>query len=165
MSEHTLARLSGGHEATLGAWLDGLRRFVAFTLEDEHRKVKVPGETCIPAGRYRLLKWTEPTSDFRERQARIFPDIDRGFVIEISGVENFTAVLVHWGNTDLHTRGCVLVGNTSEQNITERGRIGASRDAYRRWYPPIAAELERGEEVWLNVVDIDDPIWRGNDDA
>lgn len=79
-------------------------------------------------------------------------------MVELSDVPDFEATLVHWGNTDLHTRGCVLVGNTSEQNLTERGRIGASRDAYRRWFPVVADDIDSGEEGWLTVVDYDDPV-------
>ena len=158
MIEHTLLRFSGQGESTLGVWLDSDRRFLTYTLEDEHRNTKVPGETCIPAGRYPLKKWTHADSRFRQRAAELFPDMDRGYVVEIGDVPDFEATLVHWGNTDLDTRGCVLVGETSEQNVTERGRIGASRTAYQRWYPVVADDIDSGEEVWLVVIDYDDPF-------
>ena len=159
----TLLRYSGRTHSTLGLWFDQFRRLVCFTLEDEHRKVKVPGQTCFPAGRYRLKKWDHPDSKFNKRAAELFPEIHRGFVVEISGVPDFTATLVHWGCFDGDTRGCVLVGDRAWQNVTERGRIAASRKAYRRWYPPVAAlleaEEETGREVWLDVIDYDDPMW------
>ncbi len=156
----TLLRFSGQKESTLGVWFDAARRFVCFTLEDEHRKVKVPGKTCIPAGRYRLKKWDHPDSKFNKDAADLFPEIHRGFVVEISGVPNFTAILVHWGNRSGDTRGCTLVGNSAEENVTKTGFVGGSRDAYERWYPPVAALLEAGETVWLDVLDYDDPMWQ-----
>ena len=155
----TLLRYSGGRESTLGLWFDQDRKFVCYTLEDEHRDVKVPSETCIPAGRYRLRKWTHPESSFRRRAAELFPDIHKGFVVEISGVPDFEAVLVHWGNDDEDTKGCVLLGETAEENVEGRGYIGRSRDAYKRWYPPVAELIEADEEVYLDVVDYDDPMW------
>ena len=57
-------------------------------------------------------------------------------------------------------RGCVLVGETAEENVEGRGYIGRSRHAYRRWYPPVAALLEAGETIHLDVIDFDDPMWR-----
>jgi hypothetical protein len=47
------------------------------------------------------------------------------------------------------------VGDSSIQNITEEGMIGSSTAAYKRIYPPIAAALERGEEVIITYVDYD----------
>lgn len=159
MREHTLLRFSGGLESTLGCWLDDSRRFVCFTLEDEHRAVKLAGETCIPAGRYRLRKFAAD-SDWNRRAAQAFPGIHRGYIVEIADVPGFTDLRIHWGNTDEATAGCVLVGETAEENVTKRGFIGRSRDAYRRWYPLVADDLDSGAEVWLNVVDYDSPVIR-----
>ena len=149
---HRLIRFSTGEESTLGLWFSG-PDFVCFTLEDERRAVKVAGETRIPAGRYRLKKWTHPDSKFNKRAARHFPEIHRGFVIEIADVPNFEAALVHWGNDSGDTEGCVLVGDSVQQNVTKNGFVGASRQAYERWYPPIADALEADEDVWLQILD------------
>ena len=49
-------RFSSQNESSLGVLFDVTegRKFLCFTLEDEARKVKVSGETRIPAGTYNL---------------------------------------------------------------------------------------------------------------
>ena len=70
---------------------------------------------------------------------------------------NVQHVKAHTGNTDEHTSGCLLVGDTQQQNVTKSkdGFIGASVDAYKRIYPPIAEAILRGEDVEISYVDFD----------
>jgi len=151
--ESRVIRFSSGTESSLGLWYTG-SDFTCFTLEDQRQRgPKIPGETRIPAGRYQLKQWTHPASKFNRRAAELFPDIHRGFVVEVSGVPNFSAVLVHWGSFSKDTRGCLLVGDTVRQNVTKAGMLQGSRDGYRRWYPLVAAALETGEECWLTIID------------
>jgi hypothetical protein len=135
-----LLRLSSGPDSTLGAlYLDG--KFACFSLEDEHRDVKVKGETRIPAGTYqlRLRGW----GGFHQRYLGRFGDIHEG-MIELVGVPNFTDILLHCGNNDTHTAGCVLVGDGVHENVTTRGYLNASESAYRRVYPQIARAIKNG---------------------
>ena len=65
-------------------------------------------------------------------------------------VPNFEYILIHCGNTDEHTAGCLLVGDSQENNqIKKDGFIGKSSQAYKRIYPRIASALERGEKVTI----------------
>lgn len=154
--ELELLRLSSQADSTLGVLseVSAGRRFLCFTLEDEHRTAKVMNETRIPAGRYALTLRRE--GGFHQRYAAQYPDLHRG-MLWLRDVPGFEWVLIHTGNTDDDTAGCILVGDSAAQNLTEAGSIGASRAAYRRVYPGIAAALERGEAVWLTVVDHDTP--------
>lgn len=71
-------------------------------------------------------------------------------------VPNFEYILIHTGNTDEHTAGCLLVGDTQKINFGESdGFVGSSTAAYKRIYPPIAKALEDGEEVTITYVDFD----------
>ena len=64
-----LERFGFGRNSTLGAlWLD--TELVGFVIEDERRKAKVLGETCIPAGTYSLAFRHE--GGFHERYAKQF---------------------------------------------------------------------------------------------
>jgi hypothetical protein len=147
-----LIRFSSGEEATLGLlYFAEEGAFLAFTLEDEHREIKVPGETCIPEGTYRITLRTE--GGFHQRYStpgHWAYDIHKG-MIWIRDVPGFQYILIHTGNRDEHTEGCILIGDGASQNVTEEGSLQASRAAYRRVYPQIAGRLENGEEGFITI--------------
>lgn len=150
-----LVRFCSRPSSTTGSFFaieHGCRRFLCFTLEDQHRAgAKVPGATRIPAGTYRLKLRTE--GDKHQGYLRRFGPMHRG-MIELCDVPNFRYILLHLGNTAGDTAGCIPV---ADQAHPQDDRILASEVAYRRIYPPIAARLEAGEEVWLSIIDYDTP--------
>ena len=150
-------RFSSQSDSTLGMLFDVTdgRKFLCFTLEDEARETKVKGETRIPAGTYKLKLRTE--GGYHQRFASKFGDIHKG-MIHVQDVPGFTYILWHTGNTDENTDGCLLLGDTSQQNITKAGFIGASNDAYKRVYPAIAAAIEAGEDVEATYIDFDNGV-------
>ena len=59
-------------------------------------------------------------------------------------------------NTDEHTAGCLLVGDSQENNqLLPDGFIGKSVNAYKRIYPSIAKAIANGEEVTITYKDYD----------
>ena len=128
------------------------RKVLCFTLEDERREIKVPGETCIPAGEYQLTLRTE--GRHHQRYKDRYGENHKG-MLWVRDVPDFTFILIHVGNKDDDTDGCLLLGDNAMQNLTEDGSITASRSAYQRVYPPIAAAIERGEDVSIHYVDYD----------
>ena len=75
-------------------------------------------------------------------------------MIQVLDVPKFKYVLIHCGNTDEHTAGCLLVGDSQENNvIIKDGFIGKSTNAYKRIYPKIAKQLELGNEVTITYKD------------
>lgn len=74
-------------------------------LEDQLREVpgqpvaqwKVPNETAIKAGRYRVIL------TFSHRFGRLLP--------ELLNVDGFTAIRIHAGNRRVDSSGCILVGS------------------------------------------------------
>jgi pheromone shutdown protein TraB len=76
-------------------------------------------------------------------------------MLHITDVPNFEYILIHCGNTDEHTAGCLLVGDSQENNqINENGFIGKSTQAYKRIYPRIAEALVNNKEVLITYKDI-----------
>ena len=135
---------------TDGSWVE--RTFLCYTLEDEYRKEKVNGETRIPAGTYNL--GFRKVGGYTQRYAKKFPDIHKG-MLHVLDVPGFEYILIHCGNTDEHTAGCLLVGDSQENNqIKKDGFIGRSTQAYTRIYPKIAKALEDGENVTITYKDM-----------
>ena len=146
MKLHVL-RFSSREDSTLGLLFeeDGDKRiFLAYTLEDEHRDEKVMHETRIPNGTYEITLRT--TGGFHARYAERFADIHQG-MLWVRDVPGFEYILIHCGNDDDDTSGCLLLGNSQTENITQDGFIGASTAAYKRVYPRIARAIKDGECV------------------
>lgn len=149
-------RFSSQKDSTLGMLMNkastGLS-FVCFTIEDEYRTVKVYNETRIPAGKYKVKLRSE--GSFHEKYlAKFGADFHKG-MLWVTDVPNFEYILIHIGNSDDDTAGCLLVGNTSQQNITEEGTIGGSTEAYKRIYPQIRDAILEGKDVFIEYVDFD----------
>ena len=127
------------------------KHFLCYTLEDEARVLKVKGETRVPAGTYKIELRTE--GGFHERYSRKYPNIHIG-MLHIVNVPGFEYILIHTGNTDEHTAGCLLVGDSQENNVIIRdGFVGKSNNAYKRIYPAIAKAIDKGEEVTITYID------------
>ena len=149
-------RFSSQEDSTSGLLFEegdlGLN-FLCYTLEDEHRVLKVWGETRIPQGIYNIKLRTVGGMD--KKYSKRYPGIHKG-MLEVCDVPNFKYILIHCGNTDDHSAGCLLVGDTQENNvIIKDGFIGKSSNAYKRIYPNIAKALSIGEEVTIIFVDFD----------
>ena len=149
-------RFSSQKDSTNGILFDITdgRKFLAYTLEDERREDKVMHETRIPAGTYKIKLRTE--GGFHGRYVKKYGSMHKG-MLHVQDVPGFEYILIHTGNTDEHTSGCLLVGDTQQQNVTKSkdGFIGASVDAYKRIYPPIANAILRGDDVEISYVDFD----------
>jgi hypothetical protein len=142
-----LMRISTGSESTTGAlYIDG--RFECFTLEDTKRIKKIHGETRIPDGRYEIALRSE--GSLTQKYAERYQDMHRG-MLWVREVPDFNWIYIHTGNKRGHTEGCILVGDSLNNNQTGDGFISKSRDAYRRMYPKIAAAIEAGENVTFRI--------------
>ena len=145
----SLYRFSSGNESTLGLLhIDG--RFVCFIIEDEYREVKVKGETRIPSGDYKISLRKE--GGFHEKYSAKYPKIHKG-MLWLQDVPGFEYILIHLGNSDLDSAGCLLVGDSATQNITTRGSVAGSGAAYERIYPVVANEIEKGSVVTIEIFD------------
>ena len=123
--------------------------FECFGLEDESRVFKIAGETRIPAGIYDMVLRTFGGTHLR--YASKFPEIHKG-MLEICNVPSFTDVLIHIGNTDRDTAGCLLVG--ANANTTGTLSLSSSRTAYTRLYEKVAMAAEEGR-LSIEVIDAD----------
>jgi len=147
----TVVRTQFGTDATNGLlFIDGV--FECYTLEDQYQAVKVMHETCIPEGTYdiKFRKTGGFDSKYRER----YKNAHYG-MLHLQDVPNFTYILIHAGNTDEHTSGCLIVGETQQDlDRSQDGFIGHSGTAYQKMYKKVAGQLLQGKSVSIEYTTI-----------
>jgi len=142
-------RYSSQSQTTLGALqIDG--KFECYTLEDQHQDIKVKGETRIPAGTYNIGLRTVGGFDARYKAKFNF---HKG-MLQVLDVPNFEYILIHVGNDEDDTAGCLLVGNTANNNRLNKGFIGDSTTAYKSLYPKVLKAIESGLDVTIQYIDL-----------
>jgi len=148
----TVVRTQFGADATNGLlFINGI--FECFTLEDEVRDVKVHSETAIPLGEYEIKLRT--IGGFHAKYTDRYGAAFHKGMLELQDVPNFQYILIHTGNTDQHTAGCLLVGETQQDlDKGKDGFIGGSGDAYKKMYPKVLKCLLSGEKVTIEYTTI-----------
>lgn len=138
----TLKRYDLKPTRTFGELLQGGRR-LCYVLEDAVRQVngrpvsewKVPGQTAIPTGLYRVTLENSP---------RFGPD-----TLTVNGVPGFVGIRIHAGNTEADTEGCPLLG----LQVNASGIVGGtSRQAVATVKELVRQAIAAGEPVMLEVV-------------
>lgn len=138
-------RYSDNGESTLSlVMIDGV--FECYGLEDEYRASKVKHETRIPDGEYDITLRDE--GGFHQRYSQRYGDLHKG-MLWVRHVPGFEYILIHSGNTDDHTSGCLLVGNSPNNNRYSDGFLGDSRTAYKRFYKKVSEAILNGEKVTI----------------
>lgn len=143
----TLKRFVSDDDATLSMLIiDG--QFECFGLEDEYRATKVVKETRIPSGIYKIGVRTNGA--FHHRYTRKFTWHEG--MLQLIDVPGFEYILIHIGNTDENTDGCILVGC----GATACGELSvqSSRVAYEKFYRRVIKAAKAGE-LLINIEDLD----------
>ena len=140
--ELTLQRTKLSEKATLGAlFVDSA--FECYTLEDvvrigntnlpDDEQVKIQDETAIPAGRYRVI-------------INMSPRLQK-MMMRLLDVPQFDGILIHSGNTDIDTKGCILVG----QEVVNDDYIHGGKVVLPVLQDKVQQAIDSGEEVWINI--------------
>jgi hypothetical protein len=136
----TVERFDFGSDDTIGkVFIDG--KFYCYCIEDEVRKVKVKGETCIPNGTYKVSKRHSP---------KFSPKFGHD-MLWIKDVPGFEFILIHTGNTDNDTEGCLIVGMRIGQLEGQRAVLD-SKTAYNKIYPIISKAIDLGLDVEIEYM-------------
>jgi hypothetical protein len=128
--------------------------FECYSLEDQIQTgAKVMGETAIPLGEYEI-KFRNIGGFDTKYKGRYGSTFHKG-MLELQDVPNFKYILIHTGNTDEHTAGCLLLGETQQDlDKGKDGFIGGSGDAYKKFYPKVRDALINKEKVTIKYTDI-----------
>ena len=147
----TVVRTQFGTDATNGLlFINGI--FECYTLEDQYQAVKVMHETCIPEGTYDIK--FRKTGGFHAKYSERYKNAHYG-MLHVQDVPNFTYILIHTGNTDEHTSGCLIVGETQQDlEVSKDGFIGSSTLAYKKMYAKVAGQLLQGKKVTIEYTTI-----------
>lgn len=155
--ELTVKRFADNGNASLGIlYING--KFECFTVEDEERKIKKAGETRIPNGTYDVSLREE--GGYHNKYKIRYPRIHKGMLCISNAPDwkiikdgmTFQYILIHTGNSEKHTDGCLLV-NDAVSGKTFSGQ--SSVDAYKELYPKVANALIIGEKVTITYTDIE----------
>lgn len=108
------------------------------------QSVKIPSETAIPTGNYRItLDILSPKYSANEW----YMTVCGGRVPRLLNVPGFDGILIHTGNTALDTSGCVLVGLN-----TKVGQLTSSKDTFKKLYAKLKTAHDRGEIIEIDIV-------------
>ncbi len=143
--ELNLQRFDHMLDTTIGVLYIGNER-QCYTLEDEYNKVKIKHHTRIPDGSYEIKLRT--VGRFHAKYTKRFPNMHKG-MLELQDVPNFKYILIHCGNDEGDTSGCILVGKYAKGK-----RITSSTVAYKELYPKIASALGGEERVVINITSV-----------
>lgn len=120
--------------------------FLGFVIEDGPRPEKVPGETRIPKGIYRLRQRTY--GKFYDRYNATY---GHKWVPELVAIPNYSDVLIHIGNEVSDTRGCLLVNDTVTFDHMRQVYSGSgSASAYKRLYNYLYSRWSR-DDVQIEI--------------
>jgi len=110
-------------------------------------------ETAIPLGEYEI-KFRNVGGFDTKYKARYGSTFHKG-MLELQDVPNFKYILIHTGNTDQHTAGCLLIGETQQDlDKGKDGFVGGSGDAYKKFYPKVRDALIAKEKVTIKYSNI-----------
>ena len=151
-----LKRFHDDDDTTAGAlFVDGI--FNCFIVEDQEQTKKVYGETRIPNGEFDIS--LRKSGGFHNRYKAKFNQQDGMLCVHnekdwkiVVGKTVFQYVLIHTGNTDDHTAGCLLPNETFNSSSMKGS---GSTNAYKKLYSILHKALMNNEKVKIKITDIE----------
>jgi hypothetical protein len=100
---------------------------------EEIKRVKIPHETAIPTGEYKVIVNLSPA------KKRMLP--------RLLDVPGFSGILIHRGNTKNDSSGCILVG---ENKV--KGKVINSTGYEKRLVEILTEAQEQDEEIRIEII-------------
>ena len=135
----TLHRTFLGSKATTGT-LEVNGTYECVTLEDvvrnlgTHGEGKVQDNTAIPAGTYKVI-------------INMSPRLGKN-MMRLLDVPFFDGILIHSGNDDVDTKGCILVGQIRDND----NHIHGGSVELPILQAKVQKALDNKEEVWITIL-------------
>ncbi|EAL7276269.1 hypothetical protein DUH66_00520 [Campylobacter jejuni] len=104
--------------------------FECFSLEEDKEGLESGKDLRIPEGNYNLKRHS-PSRFENTLRSITKKDDDTMINVYNDDVPASRAILIHWGNTNKDTQGCILLGLTKDNNNES---VGQSRQACKEFY-------------------------------
>lgn len=129
--------------------------YVCDTIEDKDRgltqntplndikKKKVYGQTAIPSGTYNI---TLDVVSTKFGQKPYFKELCGGKLPRLMNVPGFDGVLIHTGNDEDDSYGCIIVGYNKV-----KGKVIESRKAFEKLYPILKQASNKKEKITIQI--------------
>lgn len=135
-------------------YVDG--KFFSNTLEDADRglddsmsiakirELKKPSITAIPKGTYEI---TLDVISPRFCTNSFYKQVCNGKLPRLLNVKGFEGILIHAGNTNKDTSGCLLVGVNKA-----KGQVINSRETFKELYKLLKDKHDKGEKITIKIL-------------
>lgn len=111
--------------------------------EDMIRTLKKPSITAIPRGTYEItLDVVSP----KYSKVQFYKDVCNGKVPRLKNVKGFDGILIHAGNTEHNTNGCLLCGLNKI-----KGQVVNSKETFKQLYKLLQDGKSRGEKIIIKI--------------
>ena len=132
-----------------GKWFSNILEDTDRGLDDsmsvtEIKKLKKPSITAIPRGTYEVtLDVVSP----KYSTNTFYKQVCNGKVPRLLNVKEFEGILIHAGNTDKDSAGCLLVGVNKV-----KGQVINSRETFKELYNLLKDRHDKGEKITIKIL-------------
>lgn len=119
----------------------GLDNSMSLTQIKELKKASI---TAIPSGTYEV---TLDVISPRFCTNSFYKQVCDGKLPRLLNVKGFEGILIHAGNTDKDTAGCLLVGVNKAV-----GQVLNSRDTFKKLYKLLKDKHDKGEKITIKIL-------------
>lgn len=111
---------------------------------DRILELKKPTITAIPRGTYEItLDIVSP----KYSKVQFYKDVCNGKVPRLKNVKGFDGILIHAGNTDKDSSGCLLVGVNKI-----KGQVVNSKETFKALYKLLQDRKNKGEKIVIKIM-------------
>lgn len=137
-ASYTIGKLYINDQYICDTLEDTDRNLTKDTSIDKIKDIKVYGKTAIPVGEYRV-NMNVVSPKFKNRSWAVPYN---GCIPRLENVPGFEGVLIHPGNSDEDTLGCILVGKN-----TVKGQVTNSQNTFHA----LMKELKKFDELFITI--------------
>lgn len=108
------------------------------------KMLKKASITAIPSGTYEItLDVVSP----KYSKVPFYKELCNGKMPRLLDVKGFEGILIHAGNTDKDSEGCLLVGHNKV-----KGQVINSRDTFKSLFKLLKERKQRGEKITIKIL-------------